>query len=611
LSQEKELSPMAGSSRNAVASEDKKPSLKALRPLLPYALVYHRRILVAILALIVASAATLAVPEAVRRMIDHGFTNQNNDVIASYFLMLIALVAVLAVASSLRYYCVITLGERVAADIREGVFRHLTFLDAAFFDVTRSGELISRLSADTTQVKSAFGASVSIALRNAFLFFGAAGLMIWTSPYLSFLALMAIPAIVIPLVFTGRSVQRRSKMAQDRLADATAYASEALGAVKIVQAFNMGNHVSEKFGAAAEDAYEAARASVAARAWLTGAIIFLVFTSVIGVLWYGAAQVQAGSMTPGRLSQFILYAVFAASALGQLSEVYGELLQAAGAAERLADILKAEASIVAPVQPRALPKSARGSVQFDHVSFTYNSSPDQPSLHDVSFSLAAGERVALVGPSGAGKSTVLSLLLRFYDPQKGVITIDDIPVQDLDPADLRRSMALVPQDPVIFGLSVADNIRYGRMEASLEEVYRAAELAQASSFIDLLPQGYETVLGERGLTLSGGQRQRIAIARAILKNAPILLLDEATSALDAESEKAVQDALDRLMQGRTSLVIAHRLATIRSADRILVMDKGRIVEEGTHETLVNLGGLYARLAQLQFVETDSLIARST
>jgi ATP-binding cassette, subfamily B, bacterial len=586
------------------ASTRPKAPLNALTPLIPYALAYKGRIAAALAALTAASAATLVVPLAVRRVVDFGFSAEGRHLIDAYFGVLILVVAVLAVSSALRYYLVVTLGERVVADLRSGVFAHLTSLDPAFFDHTRSGEIVSRLTADTTQVKSAFGVSISLALRNAFLFFGAIVLMIVTSPKLSALVLLAIPVIVLPLVFSGRAVRRRSRAAQDRLADASAYAAEAVGAVRTMQAFGMERAAAGRFAHAAEEAFEAARLSTKMRAWLTGTAIFLVSASVVGVLWYGAQDVLAGSMTGGRLSQFVLYAVFAASSLGQLSEVYGELSQAAGAAERLAEILASKPDVKAPASPKPLPEPPLGTVAFEEVRFAYPTRAEQAALHGLTFAVAPGERVALVGPSGAGKSTVLQLLLRFYDPQGGTIRVDGLPITEVDPHALRGRMALVPQEPTIFATSVLDNIRYGRPDASEDEVRAAASLAWADGFVKALPQGYDTVIGERGVTLSGGQRQRIAIARAILKNAPLLLLDEATSALDAESERKVQGALDRLMEGRTTLVIAHRLATIRSADRILVMDQGKIVEEGTHEALLARSGLYARLARLQFTDPD-------
>jgi ATP-binding cassette subfamily B protein len=588
------------------AAETNRPkaNLSALAPLVPYALAYRGRIAAAFAALLSASAATLVVPLAVRRVVDHGFSDDAGGLIDAYFGMLIGVVGVLALSSALRYYLVITLGERVVADLRAAVFRHLSRLDPAFFDRTQSGELVSRLTADTTQVKSAFGVSISIALRNLVLFVGAIGLMVWTSPRLSALVLLAIPLIVLPLVISGRAVRRRSRVAQDRLADASAYAAEAIGAVRTMQAFGMEDATADRFARAADDAFDAARLSTTMRSILTGTAIFLVSASVVGVLWYGAQDVLAGTITAGRLSQFMLYAVFAASSLGQLSEVYGELTQAAGAAERLGEILATEPAIRPPAWPQALPDPPIGTVTFEDVRFAYPSRSEQAALQGLTFMLAPGERVALVGPSGAGKSTVLQLLLRFYDPQAGRVLVDGVSVAEVDPRALRARMALVPQEPTIFAASVLDNIRYGRPEASENEVRRAAQLAAADGFIRAMPQGYATVIGERGVTLSGGQRQRIAIARAILKDAPILLLDEATSALDAESERKVQGALDRLMEGRTTLVIAHRLATIRSADRILVMDQGRIVEEGSHEALLASRGLYARLARLQFTDRD-------
>ena len=576
--------------------------LGALKPLIPFAAAYRGRIAAAFVSLIAASGATLVVPVAIRRVIDHGFAPEGHSFIDSYFLALLGVVAVLALSSAGRYYTVVTLGERVVADLRKAVFERLTILDPAFFDRSQSGEIVSRLTADATQVKAVFGVSISILLRNAFLFVGAVVMMVWTSPRLSVLVLGAIPLIVFPLIVSGRGVRRRSRAAQDRLADASAYAAEAVGAVRTMQAFGMARATAERFAAACENAYTAARASITARAILTGVAIFLISGSVVGVMWYGAQSVLSGTMSAGTLSQFVLYAVFGASALGQLSEVYGELAQAAGAAERLGEILASKPVIHTPAEPIALPLPPRGEVAFEAVRFAYPTRPEHQALDGVAFKVASGERIALVGPSGAGKTTVLQLLLRFYDPQGGRVLVDSTDIARVDPDALRSRLSLVPQDPTIFSGTVAENIRYGRTDASETEVTRAAELANADGFIRALPEAYETRVGERGVTLSGGQRQRIAIARAILKDAPILLLDEATSALDAESERAVQNALDHLMEGRTTLVIAHRLATIRAADRILVLDDGRIVEEGTHESLLARGDLYAQLARLQFTD---------
>lgn len=584
------------------ASADK-PKFSTLMALLPYAARHKGRIAAALGALVLASAATLALPMALRRVIDNAFSEVGKGLADTYFLTLIAVVAVLALASSLRYYLVITLGERIIASLRQDVFRHLTTLDAAFYDRTRSGEIVSRLSADTTKIQSAMGASASIALRNLLLFAGAATMMVITSPWLSLLVLGAIPLVVIPLVMSGRGVRRRSRLAQDKLADASAFATEAVGAARIMQAFGAEAETARRYGLAAENAYQAARASILARAILSGVAIFLVSASVVWVLWTGTAEVMSGQMTGGRLAQFVLYAVFAASALGQLSEVYGEVQAAAGAAGRLGELLATRPAVSSPPNPAPLPQTVSGALKFDAVTFRYPGRGD-PALDSLSLEVRPGERIALVGPSGAGKSTVLQLALRFYDPQSGVISMDHIASTAADPADWRRAFALVPQEPVMFGASVADNIRYGRPEASEADVRRAAQLAAADDFISALPNGYRTEIGERGVTLSGGQRQRLAIARAILKDAPILLLDEATSALDSESEHAVQQALEGLMRSRTTLVVAHRLATILSADRIVVMDHGRIVEQGSHEALVKRGGLYARLAELQFGRRD-------
>jgi ATP-binding cassette subfamily B protein len=571
-----------------------------LRPLLPYALAYRGLIAGAVIALIVAAGATLVVPIAVRRMIDYGFSEQRAGLIHAYFLAMLGVVAVLAAASGLRYYFVMTLGERVVADLRGDLFAHLTRLDASFFDSEKTGEIVSRLSTDTTQLKATFGSSASIALRNFFMFVGAVAMMVVTSPKLSAYVLVAIPVIILPLYAAGRAVRDRSRAAQDTLAEATAFATESLSSVRVMQAFLAEASSVARFRAAALNAYEAARATALSRSIVTAAALFLAFGSVVLVLWLGAQDVLAGRMTGGALSQFLLFAVLAAGALGELSQVWSEVSAAAGAAGRIAEILKVEPRIKPPAHPLELPAPPRGEIAFDHVAFAYPGRPGELVLKDLSLRVAPGEVVAIVGPSGAGKSTIFQLLLRFYDPTGGIVSLDGVDIAQADPADLRARLALVPQDAVIFGASIADNIAYGAPRATREQIRAAALRAAADMFIRALPEGYDTPIGERGVTLSGGERQRLAIARAILKDAPVLLLDEATSALDAENETLVQGALDALMAGRTTLVIAHRLATIVNAHRILVMEGGRIVEEGTHQSLLGQGGLYARLARLQF-----------
>ena len=574
-------------------------SLGALKALAPYALAHRGRIALALIALTIASGATLVVPVAVRRMIDFGFSDANAGLIRAYFLAMIGVVAVLALASGARYYLVMTLGEGVVADLRADLFTHLTRLDASFFDAEKTGDIASRLSADTTQLKATFGSSASLALRNLFLFVGAITMMVVTSPKLSAFVLAAIPIIVLPLYAAGRSVRQRSRRAQDRLAEATAFATESLSAVRVMQSFLAERFTAGRYRDAAFGAYEAARAMAQARALVTAAALFLAFGSVVVVLWLGAREVIAHRMTGGALSQFVLFAVFGAGALGQLSEVWNEVSQAAGAAGRIGEIMAVKPRIVAPAAPLKLARPVRGEFAFRNVSFAYPNREDDV-LSEVNFRVAPGEVVAIVGPSGAGKSTLFQLALRFYDPASGAVTLDGVDIAKLNPADLRAEIALVPQDAFIFGASVADNIAYGAPGATREAVVAAARQAAADGFISALPQGYDTLLGERGATLSGGERQRIAIARALLKNAPVLLLDEATSALDAESETLVQGALETLMKGRSTLVIAHRLATIVNAHRILVIEAGRIVEEGSHASLMAANGLYARLARLQF-----------
>ena len=596
-------------------------SLAPLRHVFPYLLNYKAHVAGALACLAVAALATLALPVAVRRLMDQGFaagggpglgtglgtdlgtgpgTALGTGMIDTYFAALFGVALVLALSSAGRYYFVIWLGERVVADLRRDVFDRIARLSASFYDTARTGELVSRLTADTTQIKAAAGSTASMALRNTLLIAGAVIGMVLTSPRLSLFVLLAIPLILAPLIWFGRTVTRRSREAQDTLAEATAFASEAIGAVRTVQAFTAENAVTGRFARAVERAFGAARGSFRARAVLIAFVIFTVFGSITAVLWAGARDVMSGAMSAGELTQFLIFSVMAAGSMAALSEVWSELLQAAGAARRLSDLLEEEPAIAAPTSALPLPEPSRGTILFEEVSFAYPTRANVSVVENLSFAIAAGETVAIVGASGAGKSTVLNLVLRMYDPDRGRVLVDGVDVARADPAALRRRMALVPQDTVIFAASVADNIRFGRPDASDAAVIAAARAARAHGFIEAMAEGYDTVVGERGVTLSGGQRQRVAIARAILKDAPILLLDEATSALDAESEGLVQRALEDLMEGRTTVVIAHRLATVLRADRILVMDAGRVVEEGTHAELVAKGGLYAGLAALQF-----------
>jgi ATP-binding cassette, subfamily B, bacterial len=590
---------------------DEKGRTRSLRPLsrlAPYVGRYRGMAVAAVFFLLLSATTTLILPIAVRRMIDHGFSSADSNFIANYFSMLVVMAGILAFASACRYYFVITLGERVVADIRRDVFAHVMTLSPTFFDRSLSGEIVSRLSADTTQIKSAVGATASLALRNTILSAGAFVMMVYTSPKLSALAIAAIPVIVLPLVLFGRKVRKRSRHAQDMLANATAFASEQISAVRTLLAFTNERLTTDRFGKAVDAAFETARGSILARTILTFFGIFTIFGSVVGILWLGSRDVLSGEMSPGTLGQYLIYAVLAAGALGALSEVWGDLAQASGAAERLTELLAEEPDIVAPANPVRFPSPGRGAVEFRDVSFSYAAQPDRSALHGVSFRIEPGETVAIVGPSGAGKTTIFSLLLRYYDPASGGVAIDGVDLKSADPAEARARIAVVPQDVAIFAMSVAENIGFGRPGASETDIRAAAATAYATDFIERLPQGFDTPVGERGTMLSGGQRQRVAIARAVLRDAPILLLDEATSALDAESETLVQRALEGLMTKRTTLVIAHRLATVLKADRILVMDHGRIVEEGTHRSLVAKGGVYARLARLQFTDGETGVA---
>ena len=577
-----------------------KPNLRPLLWLAPYVLRYRWMALAALIALAVASSAMVLVPVGVRRIIDLGFAGSDATYINEYFLSMIGIAILLALASAARFYSVSWLGERVVADLQSDVFSHLLRLGQGFYESSQTGELLSRLTADTGQIRSAVGTAFSQTLRNLLMLIAAMVMMFATSARLSLLVLVAIPLIVLPLVFSGRGVRKLTKGAQDSLAAAAAHAGESLMGIRTLQAFTSEAPAASRFTALIEAAFAAAKRRLWARATLTAVAMSLIFSSVVGILWYGATAVMAHQISAGNLVQFVLYAVFAAGALGELSEVYGEVQQAAGAAGRLSEIMAMTPEITSPANPMPMPRPALGTLEFRKVSFRYPTRPDAAALDGVNFSVARGETVAIVGPSGAGKTTLFSLILRFHDPALGSVLIDGVPIATADLADVRHHLALVPQDVTLFADTVAANIAYGAVDSSEAGIIAAARTANADDFIRALPQGYATPVGERGVTLSGGQRQRIAIARAVLRDAPILLLDEATSALDAESEGEVQKGLAGAMNGRTTLVIAHRLATIQRATRILVMDQGRIVETGTHETLARAGGLYARLAAMQF-----------
>ncbi len=588
------------------AGREKSRSLEPLWRLVPFLRPYRARIVVAGIALLCSSTASLVIPIAVRRMIDHGFDARYAGQIGNYFLALIGVAAVLGIATATRFYFVTWLGERVIADIRKAVFNHVLSLTPAFFEITRTGEVLSRLTADTTLIQTVIGSSASVAMRNLVMLSGGLILLFLTSLKLSGLVLAAVFLIMLPLIGFGRWVRSLSRKSQDRVADTSARASETLNAVQTVQAFTHENEDRRLFGGAVENSFHVAVIRTRARAAMTAVAIFAMASCIVGVLWVGASDVIAHTMTSGELTQFILYAVLVASGFGALSETWGDLQRAAGASERLMELLHVEPDVKAPRNPLALPAPSKGAVAFENVTFHYPTRPDSAALNGFSLKVEPGEAIALVGPSGAGKSTVFQLLLRYYAPQDGRILFDGIDAADLDPTDLRRHIALVAQDPAIFSGTIADNIRYGRLDASDDDVRAAAEAAAAFEFIATLPQGYDTLVGERGVMLSGGQRQRLAIARAILRDAPLLLLDEATSALDSENERLVQQGLANLMAGRTTIVIAHRLATIQKLKRIVVMDKGRIVGEGSHAELVARGGLYARLADLQFASAMAL-----
>ena len=573
----------------------------ALRGLVPFIRPYRGMALLAGMALIVTASVSLVLPLAVRRVIDN-FSVGKAALLDSYFGAALGIALILAIGTGVRYYFVTRLGERVVADIRRALFDRVIGMSPAYFEGIMTGEVLSRITTDTTLILSVIGSSVSVALRNVLMLFGGLALLMLTSGKLSLLVLLIVPAVVVPIVVLGRRVRASSRENQDWIAQSSGKASEALSAVQTVQAFTHEDRTRADFATVTERSFDSARKRIGVRSVMTFIVIFLAFAGVVGVLWIGARDVRAGTMTPGELVQFLIYAVIVAGAVGALSEIWGELQRAAGATERLVEILHAEDPVQDTARPKALARPVRGQVRFEDVTFEYPTRPDAPALKGVTLVVEPGETVALVGPSGAGKSTVFQLMLRFFDPQSGAVLLDGIDLRDLARSDFRAAMALVPQDPVIFATSARENIRFGRPIATDAEVEAAAQAAAAHDFIAELPQGYDTFLGERGVMLSGGQKQRIAIARAILRDAPVLLLDEATSALDAESERLVQTAVERLGKGRTVLVVAHRLATVKRADRIVVLDQGRIVATGNHESLVTEGGLYARLARLQFTD---------
>lgn len=586
---------------DSIEDRAKSKQVGALRGLLPFVRPYRSMVILAMMALVLTASVSLIMPLAVRQVVD-AFGSGDLSLLDTYFGAALGVALLLAIGTGVRYYFVTRLGERVVADIRRALFDRSVGMSPAYFEKLMTGEVLSRITTDTTLILSVIGSSVSVALRNVLVLAGGLVLLAVTSWKLTGLVLLVVPAIIILIVVLGRRLRALGRENQDWIANSSGKASEALSAVQTVQAYTHEDRTRDDFGQITEKSFESARKRIGTRAAMTMIVIFLAFSGVVGVLWMGARDVQSGAMSAGALVQFLIYAVMVAGAVGALSEIWGELQRAAGATERLVEMLQAVDTVQDPAAPKPLVRPVRGEISFDEVVFHYPSRPGHRALNGISLTVLPGETVALVGPSGAGKSTILQLLMRFYDPQSGAIRLDGTDLRDMDRADFRSVMALVPQDPVIFAASARENIRYGRPEASDAEVEAAAAAAAAHDFIADLPEAYDTYLGERGVMLSGGQKQRIAIARAILRDARVMLLDEATSALDAESERLVQLAVEKLGHGRTLLVVAHRLATVKKADRIVVFDQGRIVATGTHDALVAEGGLYARLAQLQFMQ---------
>ena len=594
-----------GGQRASRGDRDKSKKIRQIRPLLRYVGPYPAMVAGAVVALTVSAASVLAMGVGLRRLIDEGLGGDNIHLLNTALLYLVGMVVLLAASTFSRFYCVSWLGERVVADIRRAIMARILRLSPAFFEVNKTGELLSRITTDTTLLQTVIGSQVSSALRNLLLLTGGIVMLFITSPRLTGLVFILVPVVVVPIIVLGRRVRQRSRLSQDRIADLGGHAEEALNAIHTVQAFGQEGNIESRFGEKVDSAFRSALSRVRARAVLTAFVILFVFSGIAFVLWLGGHDVLDGRLSGGELSAFLFFAVVVAGSVGSLSEVYGDLQHAAGAAERLVELLREESDIAAPEHPDALPEPPKGAVALQQVTFRYPSRPDEPALDAYTLTVAPGEHVALVGPSGAGKTTVFNLLLRFYDPDQGDVQVDGMDLRRVRPEDARTRFGLVPQEPVIFAADAWENIRFGRPDADNQAVRAAARAAGAEAFLDALPEGFATFLGEKGMRLSGGQKQRLAIARAILRNPAILLLDEATSALDAESERAVQEALETLMAGRTTLVIAHRLATVQKADRIVVMEQGRVVAEGTHDSLVTEDGLYARLAALQFESPEN------